>query len=133
MTKKYKKFDEKDTNEVKAKKAKKTKITQPKRTRKELKALYTRIDEILFYRWDPIGFADSSGPRDEYSMYVNTIFNMMIKGASAKKLAKHLTMISTEWIGRPENKERDKEVAALIHALVNELFYYPKFEVVVLD
>ena len=133
MTKKYKKFDEKDTNEVKAKKAKKTKITQPKRTRKELKALYTRIDEILFYRWDPIGFADSSGPRYEYSMYVNTIFNMMIKGASAKKLAKHLTMISTEWIGRPENKERDKEVATLIHAVVNDLFYYPKFEVVVLD
>ena len=133
MTKKDKKVDEKNTNDVKAKKAKKTKITQPKRTRKELKALYTRIDEILFYRWDPIGFANSSGPRDEYSMYVNTIYNMMIKGASAKKLAKHLTMISTEWIGRPENKERDKEVATLIHAVVNELFYYPKFEVVVLD
>lgn len=133
MTKKDKKVDEKNTKDVKAKKAKKTKITQPKRTRKELKALYTRIDEILFYRWDPIGFADSSGPRDEYSMYVNTIFKMMIKGASAKKLAKHLTMISTEWIGRPENKERDKEVATLIHAVVNELFYYPKFEVVVLD
>ena len=133
MTKKDKEVDEKDTNDVKAKKAKKSKTTQPKRTRKELKALYTRIDEILFYQWDPIGFANSSGPRDEYSMYVNTIFNMMIKGASAKKLAKHLTMISTEWIGRPENKERDKEVATLIHAVVNELFYYPKFEVVVLD
>ena len=133
MTKKDKKVDEKDTDDVNAKKAKKTKRTQPKRTRKELKALYTRIDEILFYQWDPIGFANSSGPRDEYSMYVNTIFKMMIKGASAKKLAKHLTMISTEWIGRPENKERDKEVATLIHAVVNDLFYYPKFEVVVLD
>ena len=133
MTKKDKEVDKKDTKDVKVKKAKKSKTTQPKRTSKELKALYTRIDEILFYRWDPIGFADSTGPRDEYSMYVHTIFKMMLKGASAQKLAKHLTMISSEWMGRPKNKKRDKEVATLIHSVVNELFYYPKLEVVMLD
>lgn len=133
MTKKDKEVDKLDTSGVKEKKTKKIKRIRSRRSRKELKAIYTRIDEILFYRWDPIGFANSSGPRDEYSMYVDTIYKMMLKGASAKKLAKHLTMVSTEWIGRPENKERDKEVAILIHAVVNDLFYYPKFEVVVLD
>lgn len=133
MTKKDKEVDKLDTSDVKEKKTKKIKRIRSRRSRKELKAIYTRIDEILFYRWDPIEFANSSGPRDEYSMYVDTIYKMMLKGASAKKLAKHLTMVSTEWIGRPENKERDKEVAILIHAVVNDLFYYPKFEVVVLD
>lgn len=130
MTKKDKEVAEKNTKTLKTKK---TKRTHPRRTRKELKALYTRIDEILFYKWDPIGFADSTGPRDEYSMYAHTIFKMMLKGASAQKLAKHLTMISSEWMGRPKNKKRDKEVATPLHSVVNELFYYPKLEVVMLD
>ena len=28
------------------------------------KVLYSRIDEILFYKWDPIGVSDSNWPRD---------------------------------------------------------------------
>jgi len=32
--------------------------------------LYKRIDEILFYRWDPIGVSDGAWARDEYQSYL---------------------------------------------------------------
>lgn len=32
--------------------------------------LYRRVDEVLFYVWDPIGVANSPAARDEYYGYL---------------------------------------------------------------
>jgi hypothetical protein len=37
-----------------------SKMTEPDLT------LYQMVDEVLYYLWDPIGVANSAGPRDEY-------------------------------------------------------------------
>ena len=103
----------------------------------ELKArkqeLRTRIDEILFYKWDPIGFSDGNGPRDEYSMYVDEVLEMMIKGASAEKLSNHLSLLCTNTIGLIGDRNIDKSVAELIYAIVHDYFYHPNLNVIEVD
>lgn len=40
--------------------------------------LHKRIDEVLYYLWDPIGISDEPCVRGEYSSYVSSIFNFVI-------------------------------------------------------
>lgn len=62
------------------------------------KILYSRIDEILFYKWDPIGVSDSNWPRDEYKLYVNKVLDLAVNNTTAQPLAEYLTYLSTEVI-----------------------------------
>lgn len=59
------------------------------------KILYNRIDEILFYKWDPIGVSDSNWPRDEYKLYVNNVLDLAVNNITAQPLAEYLTYLST--------------------------------------
>ncbi|MFV9475174.1 hypothetical protein ACM5Q9_12210 [Advenella sp. RU8] len=101
--------------------------------RDELNKRRTRVDEILFYKWDPIGLSGSNGPRDEYSAYVAGIIERVCKRASPEALAKHLTYLSAEVIGIGVDEERDKSVAELIYAVVLGMEYYPDYEVIAID
>lgn len=76
--------------------------------------LYRRIDEILFYRWDPIGISDSAWPRDEYQSYLPRVFSMAIEYESPEKIAEYLTMVSTESMGLSAARDHDMDVAKLI-------------------
>lgn len=44
-------------------------------------AFYKRIDEILFYKWDPIGISDSDWSRDEYQSYVPQVFKLALESS----------------------------------------------------
>lgn len=48
------------------------------------------IDRILWEVWDPIGVNQISPARDEYSMYVNGVFELLTSGASDDAIARHL-------------------------------------------
>ncbi|CAD6563044.1 hypothetical protein ACFQ3P_41525 [Paraburkholderia sabiae] len=39
--------------------------------------LHRRVDEVLFYVWDPIGVANSPAARDEYYGYLPIVFSML--------------------------------------------------------
>lgn len=96
----------------------------------QLDMLRTRVDEILFYKWDPIGFSDGNSPRDEYSMYVDEVLKMTLEGATVEKLSNHLSLLCTNTIGLIGDRAVDKAVAGLIYAIVHDEFYHPNLNVI---
>jgi hypothetical protein len=76
--------------------------------------LYKRIDEVLFYRWDPIGISDGAWARDEYQSYLPQVFKLALKNDLPEPIAKYLNVISTENMGLSSNKSNDLSVANLI-------------------
>jgi hypothetical protein len=54
------------------------------------------IDRVLWEVWDPIGVNQFSDARDEYSSYVNGVFELLTSGASDESIAEHLLRITTE-------------------------------------
>ncbi|KJK22588.1 hypothetical protein UB46_20940 [Burkholderiaceae bacterium 16] len=76
--------------------------------------LYRRVDEVLFYVWDPIGVAHSPAARDEYQGYLPKVFAMLQKGADASSVAAYLDAVATERMGLHENGEHSKRVAELL-------------------
>src|SRR5690625_2839778 len=104
-----------------------------KEARDEIDSVRTRIDEILFYKWDPIRLSNSNISRDEYASYVKGVFEIALNSTSPDSLADHLTMISTEYMGVLGNRETDVAVAALIFSIVQDYDYYPNHLVVDID
>lgn len=76
--------------------------------------LYKRIDEILFYKWDPIGISDSDWARDEYQSYLPRVFAYAMESNSPKPIAEFLGVASTESMGLSAAPEHDRKIAELI-------------------
>jgi hypothetical protein len=76
--------------------------------------LMYRIDEILYYLWDPIGVNDSPGARDEYTSYADSVWRMALGGKTESELSDYLTGIVTSRMELEPRKESDDSVAALI-------------------
>lgn len=98
--------------------------------RKEIEALRTRVDEILFYKWDPIGVSNSNWARDEYDSYAPNAVKLALESASPHPLADYLTHVSTELMELEENRERDARVAELIFSLAQHQDHFPDHSVV---
>jgi hypothetical protein len=58
------------------------------------RAVKHNIDRILWEVWDPIGVNQMSEARDEYSRYVNDVFELLVNGASDNAIAQHLLEIA---------------------------------------
>ncbi|WP_350225365.1 hypothetical protein [Vibrio parahaemolyticus] len=75
--------------------------------------LYKRIDEILYYKWDPIGVSDSDWVRDEYQSYLPQLFSLVMQSQSPQEICKYLTE-STQYMGLQLSRGHDLAVAKLI-------------------
>ena len=73
-------------------------------------ALYQRIDEILWFDWDPLGINDIA-PRDEYKSYVIDIIDLVKAKADSQTIAQHLLKIEKENMGKVANIEKCYTVA----------------------
>ncbi|MDI9868944.1 hypothetical protein [Flectobacillus roseus] len=60
--------------------------------------VYKKIDDILWFDWDPIGINDLA-PRDEYQCYVLEIFGLVKSNADRQEIAKRLHKFETENMG----------------------------------
>jgi len=60
--------------------------------------LYKKIDDILWFDWDPIGVSDIA-PRDEYQSYVPEIFGLVKANADRQEIAKRLFKLETDNMG----------------------------------
>lgn len=60
--------------------------------------LYKKIDDILWFDWDPIGIKDDA-PRDEYQGYVPEIFGLVKTKADRQEIANRLHKLETENMG----------------------------------
>ena len=76
--------------------------------------LYKRIDEILFYKWDPIGISDWDWARDEYQSYLPRVFSHALESDSPEQITKYLGVASTESMGLSAAPEHDMEIAKMI-------------------
>jgi len=76
--------------------------------------LYKTIDEILFYKWDPIGVSGSDSARDEYRSYLPRVFALTMESDSPEPIAEFLGVVSTESMGLSAAAEHDRQIAELI-------------------
>ncbi|SDC13163.1 hypothetical protein [Niabella drilacis] len=60
--------------------------------------LYKKIDDILWFDWDPIGVNDIA-PRDEYQSYVPEIFGLVKAKTDRQEIANRLHKFETENMG----------------------------------
>jgi len=75
---------------------------------------YKRVDEILYYKWDPIGVSDSDWARDEYQSYLPRVFAYALENKSPDPIAKYLGVVTTENMGLSLAAAHDRKIAELI-------------------
>jgi hypothetical protein len=76
--------------------------------------LYKRLDELLFYQWDPIGIStDEDWPTDEYQAYLPRVFSMLLEFDDPKPIADYLSEVSTKSMGLSLQSEADLRIAKL--------------------
>jgi hypothetical protein len=76
--------------------------------------LLRRIDEVLFYIWDPIGVGPDPNARREYSNYSKIILNMLDSGRDKKSIINYLMEAETGLLSLPANQLKCEKVAELI-------------------
>lgn len=84
--------------------------------------LYRRVDEVLYYVWDPIGVAYSPAARDEYHGYLSKVFTMLQEEMDATPIAAYLDRVASESMGLNANPEHSKRVAELLFDWKSEIF-----------
>ena len=76
--------------------------------------LRNRVDEILFYIWDPIGVSPEPYARAEYRSYATTVLGMVENNKSPISIAEYLCQIEKDSMELTPNKEKAIEVAELL-------------------
>jgi len=77
------------------------------------KELLERIDEVLFYIWDPISVSDDVDARDEYSDYAPKILDILLETDNAEKIIEKLNEI-IQIIEIKSDLEKNKKVAEIL-------------------
>lgn len=81
--------------------------------KEKLRELERRIDEVLFYVWDPIGVSDTPAARGEYSSYTMTILKSVLD-EDIKEIAVQLGKIESTSMGLATNETKNLEIAELL-------------------
>jgi len=75
------------------------------------KIIYSRIDELLWSDWDPIGVNNTPEARDEYQSYISEIFTLKVNDAGRDKIAMCLYNFETINMGLGGNIIYCQEIA----------------------
>jgi hypothetical protein len=75
--------------------------------------LERRVDEVLFYKWDPIGINHYVTARAEYRSYVSTILQVVNSGDMVK-LVERLEDLEKNSMGLEVEESNAKEIAELL-------------------
>ena len=76
--------------------------------------LRKRVDEILYYIWDPIGVSTCASARGEYWNYVDQILELLEQNEGIDEISERLEFIRVEWMGLPVNKKRSDFAAGIL-------------------
>lgn len=80
-------------------------------------ALYRLVDEILHYKWDPIGVSDLPEARDEYHTYLPVVFSMLKQNKNSEEIANYLTETQSDRMGlskSPQMSSANLQIAGLL-------------------
>ena len=80
----------------------------------EERTLYKRVDEVLYYLWDPIGVAEVVEARDEYDSYVPQVFTLLRQEADASQIAQFLSAIVRDRMGMTPDESRAQRIATIL-------------------
>jgi hypothetical protein len=85
----------------------------------------SRLREIGWREWDPIGLVDTDCPRDEYDRYLVEAINRLKRGDSVYEVADYLDGIGVEWMGigpsTPASRASAETTAIQIKAYLDTL------------
>ncbi len=76
--------------------------------------LERRVDEVLFYLWDPFGFKGEPFARTEYRNYVEEVFNCLQNANSSDELSTLLIDIVENRMGLEFSSEISQTVGKLL-------------------
>ena len=76
--------------------------------------LEKRVDEVLFYLWDPIGVSDEPYARAEYRSYVTSVLGHVENNKTANEMAGYLCTIESDSMGLTPNKENALKAAQIL-------------------
>lgn len=79
----------------------------------KLQELNQRIDEVLYYIWDPIGVAKEPCARGEYQSYVKVIMEYVLK-EDVNQIANQLSIIASDLMGLKSNIIHNLKVAEIL-------------------
>ena len=82
--------------------------------------LYKRIDEIIWYEWDPIGVNNIEEARDEYYSYLPSLYQKLIGGGDIKEISKYLDHVETVNMGLFGNPQKNIIIAEKLISAKNE-------------
>ena len=68
--------------------------------------LWKRIDEVLYYVWDPIGVSDEPCARGEYESYVLKVLQLVEENNDIHPISVHLANIARNELGLSPDKKR---------------------------
>lgn len=80
----------------------------------EFNELEKRIDEVLYYVWDPMGVADEPYARNEYCDYVPEILALVMDKSSVETISSYLSDIVRDNMGLSPDEEDSLHAAELI-------------------
>lgn len=81
------------------------------------KELYRRIDEILYYQWDPIGVSDVVWSRDEYQNYLPTVFKLVLEKSNKEEIEDYLSKVVTDQMGLRSDKKHNMKIVDMFFDL----------------
>lgn len=79
-----------------------------------LNELEKRVDEVLYYVWDPIGVKDEPYARAEYRSYITSVLGLIENNIPAAAIAEFLCNIESESMGLTPNKNNTLVAANLL-------------------
>jgi hypothetical protein len=77
------------------------------------KELYSRIDEVVHYLWDPIGVRDVPQARDEYYSYLPEIY-ARVKAGRLAELLEYMRWVVVDQMGTTFNEESARSAAEVM-------------------
>lgn len=76
--------------------------------------LERRVDETLFYLWDPLSFNGEPFAREEYRSYVKEVLDLVEGGSNSEKISELLTDIIENRMGLEFSREVSLTVGKLL-------------------
>ena len=73
-----------------------------------------RVDEVLYYVWDPIGVAHAPCARGEYKSYVQKVLELVEQNENIEPISLYLANIMKDMMGLSPDKKKCDYAARLL-------------------
>jgi len=82
--------------------------------RRRERELRRRVDEVLFYIWDPIGVSNEPCARGEYTGYVAPVLGRLLGDNAEASVSAYLLSVMTDSMGLAPDEALCRRAAAML-------------------